>query len=74
MSGGIIGEEWKGKADVFVDRLIVMGVGHYIVIIAGVIAVCIFYRKDEQLPETRTSSYLFFFWKRNVLTVDKFIG
>lgn len=39
LSGGIIGEEWKGNANLFVDRLIVMGVGHYVVIAAGVIAV-----------------------------------
>lgn len=39
LSGGIIGEEWKGNANLFVDRLIVMGVGHYVVIAAGVIGI-----------------------------------
>jgi MFS family permease len=39
LSGGIIGEEWKGNANVIIDRLIMMGLGQYIVIASGVIAV-----------------------------------
>lgn len=39
LSGGIIGEEWKGQADIFVNRLIILGVGHYLVIAAGVIGI-----------------------------------
>jgi hypothetical protein len=32
LSGGIIGEEWKGNANVIIDRLIMIGVGPYLVI------------------------------------------
>ena len=39
LSGGIIGEEWKGNANVIIDRLIVIGVGQYLVIASGVIAI-----------------------------------
>lgn len=39
VSGGIIGEEWKGNARVIIDRIIMMGLGQYIVIASGVIAV-----------------------------------
>jgi hypothetical protein len=39
LSGGIIGEEWKGNANVIIDRLIMVGVGQYLVIASGVIAI-----------------------------------
>jgi hypothetical protein len=39
LSGGIIGEEWKGNANVIIDRLIMVGVGQYVVIASGVIAI-----------------------------------
>jgi hypothetical protein len=39
LSGGIIGEEWKGNANVIIDRLIMIGVGQYLVIASGVIAI-----------------------------------
>jgi len=39
LSGGIIGEEWKGNANIIIDRLIMVGVGQYLVIASGVIAI-----------------------------------
>jgi hypothetical protein len=39
LSGGLIGEEWKGNTNVIIDRLIMMGVGQYLVIASGVIAI-----------------------------------
>jgi hypothetical protein len=39
LSGGIIGEEWKGNANIIIDRLIMIGVGQYLVIASGVIAI-----------------------------------
>jgi hypothetical protein len=39
LSGGLIGEEWKGNANVIIDRLIMMGLGQYLVIASGVIAI-----------------------------------
>ena len=39
LSGGIIGEELKGNANVIIDRLIMMGLGQYLVIASGVIAI-----------------------------------
>lgn len=37
--GGIIGEEWKGKADVIVNRLIMIGFGPYLAIVSGIISI-----------------------------------
>ena len=39
LSGGIISEEWKGNANVIIDRLIMIGIGQYLVIASGVIAI-----------------------------------
>jgi hypothetical protein len=39
LSGGIVGEEWKGNANVIIDRLIMIGLGQYLVIASGVIAI-----------------------------------
>lgn len=39
LSGGIIGEEWKGNANVIINRLILIGFGQYLVIGSGVIAI-----------------------------------
>jgi hypothetical protein len=37
-TGGIIGEEWKGKESTLVNRIIGFGSGQYFVIIAGIVA------------------------------------
>jgi hypothetical protein len=39
LSGGVIGGEWKGNSNVIIDRLIMMGLGQYLVIASGVIAI-----------------------------------
>ena len=39
LSGGIIGEELKGNANLIIDRLIMIGLGQYLVIASGVIAI-----------------------------------
>lgn len=61
LSGGIIGEEWKGNANVIIDRLIVIGVGQYLVIASGVIAIFShfignIYHKYENHPYHTTAS------------------
>jgi hypothetical protein len=61
LSGGIIGEEWKGNANVIIDRLIVIGVGQYLVIASGVIAIFSHfigntYHKYENHPYHTTAS------------------
>jgi len=61
LSGGIIGEEWKGNANVIIDRLIMMGLGQYLVIVSGVIAVFSHfigntYHKHENHPYHTTAS------------------
>lgn len=61
LSGGIIGEEWKGKADIIVNRLIIIGFGPYLAIVAGIIAIFSYfvertYRSESQ-TSTRSSSY-----------------
>jgi len=38
-AGGIIGEEWKGQENIIASSIIIMGLGHYIVILAGVVAI-----------------------------------
>jgi len=61
ISGGIIGEEWRGNANVVIDRLIVMGLGHYFVIASGVIAVFSHFignpypKREDQAYHTTTS-------------------
>jgi hypothetical protein len=37
-TGGLIGEEWKGKESTLVNRIIGFGSGQYFVIIAGIVA------------------------------------
>ena len=61
LSGGIIGEEWKGNANVIIDRLIMVGVGQYLVIASGVIAIFSHiigntYHKHENHPYHTTAS------------------
>ncbi|MGH9927223.1 MAG: hypothetical protein ACRD5B_17800, partial [Nitrososphaeraceae archaeon] len=61
ISGGIIGEEWRGNANVIIDRLIMLGLGHYFVIASGVIAVFSHfigntYSKHESHEYTTTTS------------------
>jgi hypothetical protein len=61
LSGGIIGEEWKGNANIIIDRLIVIGVGQYLVIASGVIAIFSHfigntYHKYENHPYHTTAS------------------
>lgn len=61
ISGGIIGEEWRGNANVVIDRLIMMGLGHYFVIASGVIAVFSHFignpypKREDQAYHTTTS-------------------
>ena len=55
ISGGIIGAEWKGKASVLIDRMIMIGFGPFIAIISGIIALFTFfvertYRNDVTKP------------------------
>jgi hypothetical protein len=38
VTGGLIGEEWKGREDTLVNRIIRLGVGQYFVLIAGIVA------------------------------------
>lgn len=38
VTGGILGEEWKGKENTFVERIVRFGTGQYFVLIAGIIA------------------------------------
>jgi MFS family permease len=61
LSGGVIGGEWKGNANVIIDRLIMMGLGQYLVIASGVIAIFSHfigntYHKYENQPYHTTAS------------------
>jgi MFS family permease len=61
LSGGVIGEEWKGNANFIIDRLIMMGLGQYLVIASGVIAIFSHfigntYHKYENHPYHTTAS------------------
>jgi hypothetical protein len=61
LSGGIVGEEWKGNANVIIDRLIMIGLGQYLVIASGVIAIFSHfigntYHKHENHPYHTTAS------------------
>jgi hypothetical protein len=61
LSGGVIGGEWKGNANVIIDRLIMMGLGQYLVIASGVIAIFSHfigntYHKYENHPYHTTAS------------------
>ena len=38
VTGGIIGEEWKGSENTLVNRIIRLGVGQYFILIAGIVA------------------------------------
>jgi hypothetical protein len=38
VTGGLIGEEWKGREDTIVNRIIRLGAGQYFVLIAGIVA------------------------------------
>jgi hypothetical protein len=38
-TGGLIGQEWKGKESAIIDGIIIMGSGHFFVIIAGILAI-----------------------------------
>jgi hypothetical protein len=38
-TGGLIGQEWKGKESDIINGIIVIGTGHFFVIIAGILAV-----------------------------------
>ena len=51
-TGGLIGQEWKGKESDIINGIIVIGTGHFFVIIAGILAVFAYavekvYRKQE---------------------------
>ncbi len=37
-AGGIIGEEWKGQEPTIANSIVVIGIGHYLVILSGMIA------------------------------------
>jgi hypothetical protein len=59
--GGIVGEEWKGNANIIIDRLIMIGLGQYLVIASGVIAIFSHfigntYHKHENHPYHTTAS------------------
>jgi hypothetical protein len=43
VSGGIIGEEWRGSAESIIDRLIVIGSGPFVVAAGGIIAIFAFF-------------------------------
>lgn len=61
ISGGIIGEEWRGNANLIIDRLIMIGLGHYFVIASGVIAIFSHFignpypKREDQEYHTTTS-------------------
>ena len=38
-TGGLIGQEWKGKESAIIDGIIIMGSGHFFVITAGILAI-----------------------------------
>jgi hypothetical protein len=38
VTGGLIGEEWKGSENTLVNRIIRLGVGQYFILIAGIVA------------------------------------
>jgi hypothetical protein len=38
-TGGLIGQEWKGKESTIIDGVIIMGSGHFFVITAGILAI-----------------------------------
>jgi len=38
-SGGIIGEEFKGRENIIINSIVIMGFGHYLALISGVIAI-----------------------------------
>ncbi|HYT41363.1 MAG TPA: hypothetical protein VEP90_03360 [Methylomirabilota bacterium] len=38
-TGGLIGQEWKGKESAIIDGIIIMGSGHFFIIIAGILAI-----------------------------------
>jgi MFS family permease len=62
LSGGVIGEEWKGNANVIIDRLIMIGIGQYLVIASGVIAIFshfignTYYKYENHQPYHTTAS------------------
>ena len=63
-TGGLIGQEWKGKESDIINGIIVMGTGHFFVIIAGILAVFAYavekvYRKQEpplEIPRINSKS------------------
>lgn len=38
-TGGLIGQEWKGQESAIIDGIIIMGTGHFFVIVAGILAI-----------------------------------
>ena len=38
-TGGLIAGEWKGKESLLINRIVMIGPGHYFVIIGGVLAI-----------------------------------
>jgi dipeptide/tripeptide permease len=59
-TGGLIGQEWKGQENTIVNGIIIMGTGHYFVILAGIIAILAYvvekvYRKQEPPLGTATN-------------------
>jgi hypothetical protein len=59
-TGGLIGQEWKGQENTIINGIIIMGTGHYFVILAGIIAILAYvvekvYRKQEPPLGTATN-------------------
>lgn len=51
VTGGIIGEEFKGREGELADLFIVMGIGHYLAMAAGALSTC------SYMAESRTKAH-----------------
>lgn len=45
-AGGIIGEEWKGRESIVANSIVIMGFGHYLVILSGMISILAYFWRN----------------------------
>ena len=56
MTGGLIGEEWKGKESVIINRIIVTGPTAYFVIGSGIIAISSYFLEGKTMISKKQES------------------
>ncbi|MGH9990704.1 MAG: hypothetical protein ACREAS_09735, partial [Nitrososphaera sp.] len=56
LSGGIIGEEWRGSVERVLDRLIVIGSGPFVVAAGGIIAIFAFFIERTYIKREKQNS------------------